>query len=110
MKLANIPTGVADWMTLPPSSQPGQSGNATVRTRQLGDIQVRLIHYSADYVADHWCTKGHIVFVVSGEVLIEHQCGRTFSLKQGMTYHVSDQDGDGHRLSSEAGASLFIVE
>ena len=110
MKLAKIPAGVTDWTTVPPSSRPGQSGSASVRTRQLGDVQLRLVHYSADYVADHWCTKGHIVFVVAGEIVIEHQNGPTFSVKQGMSYHVSDHDGGSHKLSSQAGASLFIVD
>ena len=43
-------------------------GVATWRTRQFGDIRVRLVEYSPGYVADHWCEKGHILFCVEGEL------------------------------------------
>jgi hypothetical protein len=104
-----MPPSYTDWTTVPSHVREGRSGNATVRAQQFGGVRLRLIQYSADYAGD-WCAKGHIVFVVAGEVVIEHQNGPTFSLKQGMTYHVSDQDGGSHRLSSHAGASLFIVD
>ena len=104
-----MPASFTDWMTIPPYVRPGHSGNATVRTQQFGNIQLRLIQYSSGY-AGRWCSKAHIVFVVAGEIMIEHQNGPTFSVKQGMSYHAPDQDGGGHRLSSQAGASLFIVD
>ncbi|MFZ3201759.1 MAG: DHCW motif cupin fold protein [Candidatus Acidiferrales bacterium] len=104
-----MPASFTDWVTIPPDVRPGRLGNATVRAQQFGGVRLRLIQYSAAY-AGNWCVKGHIVFVVAGEVVIEHQSGPTFSLKQGMSYHVTDQDGGGHRLSSQAGASLFIVD
>ena len=76
----------------------------------MGDIQVRLVSYSANYISDHWCGKGHIVFVVSGAVTIEHQDGRQYEMTAGMSYHVGDNDPARHRLVSSAGASIFIVD
>jgi hypothetical protein len=110
MKLSNLPTGVTDWASLPASSQPGASGAATVRGRQLGDVQIRLVAYSAGYEADHWCHKGHILFVSAGSLAIEHRDGRRFELSAGMSYHVADDDPAPHRLTSEVGASAFIVD
>jgi quercetin dioxygenase-like cupin family protein len=108
MKLANLPTGVTDWAQLPETTHPGESGTATARVRQCGEIQLRLVEYSAGYLADHWCHKGHIVFVVAGRLTIEHQ-GAANTLTAGMTYHVADNDGPPHRLRSESGATIFIV-
>ena len=31
----------------------------------------RLVDYSTNYVADDWCHKGHIVFVVAGQLANE---------------------------------------
>lgn len=110
MKLTGLPTGVTDWSALDASSQPGATGTAVVRGRHVGDIQLRLVAYSADYEADHWCAKGHIVFIVSGAATIEHEDGRRYELSAGMTYHVSDDERVPHRLSSREGASVFILD
>jgi len=108
--LNNFPIGVTDWSQLPVAVFPGESGTATIRARQLGDTQLRLVVYSANYVADHWCHKGHIVFVVSGQLAVEHQHGPSYSLTPGTSYHVADDDGPSHRVRSENGATIFIID
>jgi hypothetical protein len=110
MKLANLPVGITDWSQVPASVHPGTSGTATERARQLGEIQLRLVEFSAGYLADSWCPKGHLVFVVAGVVTIEHQDGRKYALAPGMSYHVADDDGPPHRALSEVGATIFIVD
>ena len=110
MKLTDLPTGMMDWSTLDASSERGATGSATIKGRQFGDLQLRLVTYSAGYAADHWCGKGHIVFVVSGAATIEHEDGRRYELSAGMAYHVSDDERAPHRLSSRDGASVFILD
>ena len=110
MKLTDLPTGVTDWSTLDASSQRGETGSATIKSRQLGDLQLRLVSYSAGYLADHWCHKGHIVFVIAGSAIIEHEDGRCYELSAGMAYHVSDNERAPHRLTSHEGASVFILD
>jgi len=110
MKLSELPTGLIDWSNAPASSHSGASGTAAVRARQLGDIQIRLVAYSAGYAADHWCHKGHILFVVSGSVTIEHADGRRYEAAAGTSYHVPDDDSAPHRLNTDEGASVFIVD
>jgi hypothetical protein len=110
MNLVNLPAGITDWSGVPASVHPGASGTATMRTRRFGDIQLRLVVYGANYVADHWCHKGHIVFVVAGKLSIEHQMGLTYTLTTGTSYHVADDEGPPHRVLSENGATIFIVD
>jgi len=110
MKLADLPTGVTEWSSLSAVSQAGATGMATIRSRQFGDMQLRLVTYSPGYLADHWCHKGHIVFVVEGTATIEHEDGRRYELVAGTTYHVPDGERAPHRLSSREGASVFILD
>jgi hypothetical protein len=110
MNLNNFPVGVTDWSQIPASVSSGETGTTKMRTRELGNIQLRLVEYSAQYVADHWCHKGHIVFVVSGRLVIEHLGGATYALTQGTSYHVPDGDELPHRVCSADGATIFVVD
>ena len=79
------------------------------RTRQFGELRVRLVDYTPGYLADHWCSKGHILFCVSGELETELEDGRRYVLTPGMSYQVAD-GAEPHRSRTVAGATLFIVD
>lgn len=68
-----------------------------------------MVEYSAGYVADHWCSKGHILFCLAGELHTQLEDGRTFTLKPGMSYQVADNPGP-HRSSTTSVAKLFVVD
>ncbi len=110
MRLESFPADATEWSGLPTSLHPGESGVATMRTRRLGEIQLRLVEYSAGYLADHWCGKGHIVFVLEGHLVIEHQDGPAYALTAGMSYHVADSESRPHRVRSQNGGTIFIVD
>ena len=110
MKLLDLPCGMIDWSRIPANTQPGETGTATARTRTFGDIQLRLVEYSAGYLADHWCDMGHILLVTAGALTIEHRDGARYDLAAGMTWHVADNGAPGHRVISETGATAFIVD
>ena len=110
MNLNNFPVGITDWSQISESVHPGASGTAAVHSHQLGDIQLRFVVYSPNYVADHWCHKGHIVFVIAGQLVIEHQHSLTYKLMPGMSYHVADDDEPPHRVISDNGATIFIID
>ena len=109
MILSDIPFAVTDWNSIQPTEHPGDTGTAWWRTLQLGDIRVRLVEYSANYRADHWCEKGHILLCLSGKLETELSDGRVFKLRAGMSYQVADGTAP-HRSSSPTGAKLFIVD
>jgi len=69
-----------------------------------------MIEYTAGYLADHWCDRGHVLFVLAGELLTELKDGRTFLLTEGMSYQVSDFGDAAHRSSTRTGVRLFIVD
>lgn len=110
MRLDNIAAGVTDWSCVPESAHQDASGTVRARTVPFGEIQLRLIEFSTDYVAQEWCSKGHIVFVVTGELTIEHQNGQRYALGPGMSYQVGDNGGPPHRVRSQSGARVFVVD
>lgn len=109
MRLSAIPFATTDWSSVDSTEHKGESGVATWRTRQFGEIRVRMVEYSAGYVADHWCTKGHILLCVDGQLETELKDGRVFTLRPGMSYQVAD-DAEPHRSRTHVGATLFIVD
>jgi hypothetical protein len=109
MKLSGIPFGTTDWSTVERTEHRGERGVAHWRTRHFGDIRVRMVEYSAGYLADHWCEKGHILLCLAGRLDTELADGRTFVLTPGTSYQVAD-GAEPHRSSTDAGATLFIVD
>ncbi|UZJ57780.1 DHCW motif cupin fold protein [Pseudomonas sp. KU26590] len=109
MKLTAIPFGTTDWSKLEAVAHPGETGTALWRTCQFGDVRVRMVDYCPGYLADHWCSKGHILLCLDGQLDTELEDGRTFTLTPGMSYQVAD-NAEAHRSSSAVGARLFIVD
>ncbi|HZW50475.1 MAG TPA: DHCW motif cupin fold protein [Rudaea sp.] len=109
MQIPNTPFGTTDWSQIPPTERRGERGCAYWRTLNFGSIRVRMVEYTPGYLADHWCTKGHILLCTAGELRTELEDGRTFLLTAGMSYQVGD-DAEPHRSSTDCGATLFIVD
>ena len=109
MKIADLPFGTVDWNAVEPTAHSGQTGQAQWRTRHFGDVRVRMLEYSAGYRADHWCSKGHFILCLEGELETELADGRRFILRPGMSYHVAD-GAEPHRSSTQLGAKLYVID
>jgi quercetin dioxygenase-like cupin family protein len=109
MQIPTLDFTTTDWTTIPATEHPGVHGNATWRTQNFGDIRVRMVEYSAGYLANHWCQKGHVVLCLEGELETELSDGKIFLLRPGMSYFVGDGDPP-HRSRTNTGAKLFIVD
>jgi len=72
-------------------------------------LRIRVVEYSAGYLADHWCQKGHIVHCLEGSFTTEQENGEPVVLEKGMTYVVSDEMSS-HRSVSESGVKLLIID
>jgi quercetin dioxygenase-like cupin family protein len=109
MQIPTIPFGTTDWSAVERTEHKGETGVAHWRTRNFGDIRVRLVEYSPGYLADHWCVKGHILLCLEGELRTELADGREFVLTPGVSYQVGD-NAEAHRSYTKVGAKLFIVD
>ncbi|RPI06165.1 MAG: hypothetical protein EHM64_04075 [Ignavibacteriae bacterium] len=109
MIMKNIPFEATEWSEITPERHAGETGYALWKVRQCGDIRVRVVEYSADYKADHWCSKGHILFCLEGAMTTQLKDGRSIELRKGMSYQVED-DNYPHSSTTKNGAVLFIVD
>jgi hypothetical protein len=109
MQMTDIPFGTTDWSSVEVTEHKGETGMAYWRTRNFGGIRVRLVEYSPGYLADHWCSKGHILLCLEGELHTELADGRMSVLTPGMSYQVAD-NAEAHRSFTSKGAKLFIVD
>lgn len=105
----HIPFHTTDWETMPVTEHPGTTGMAYWKTLSFPNLRVRMVTYSPGYQADHWCEKGHIIYCINGEITSKLADGRSFVLKAGMSYQVSD-NASSHCSYTETGATLFIVD
>ncbi len=110
MKLPKLPFTVTDWNKVPITEHPGEHGKALWRSFTTDDLRVRIVEYTPGYLADHWCDRGHVLYVLEGELDTELRDGRTFRLTAGMSYQVSDFGDEAHRSSTKTGVKLFIVD
>ena len=109
MQINHFPFQIVDWDTIEKINHAGTTGVSIWKTYMMNNIRVRMVEYSENYLADHWCHKGHIIFCVEGEMETELKDGRKLLLSKGMTYHVGD-DSEAHRSSTRNGCKLFIVD
>lgn len=109
MNIQGVPFCTTDWSSIEPTIHPGVTGEAIWHTFEMGNIRVRMVEYTPGYLADHWCSRGHVLLVLEGELVTELQDGRVFTLTPGMSYQVAE-DISPHRSHTEKGAKLFIVD
>ena len=98
MRMTNIPFGITDWSAVAETHHSGESGEALWRTQQFGDIRVRLVRYSAGYLADHWCDKGHILFCLEGDLTTELRDGRVVVERGQRIWHGGGGSEDFERI------------
>lgn len=109
MQISDIPFGTTDWSTVPRTEHKGETGLATWQTCHFGNIRVRMVEYSPGYESDHWCSKGHVLLCIEGELETTLEDGRVFVLTPGVSYQVAD-GAEPHRSRTRNGAKLFIVD
>ncbi|HEV8512223.1 MAG TPA: DHCW motif cupin fold protein [Cyclobacteriaceae bacterium] len=106
---SDVKFATTDWSNIAEERHEGTTGHAVWKVQHFGDIRVRMVEYSENYLADHWCDKGHIIFCVEGSMITELKDGRKIELNKGMSYQVGD-NADSHRTYSKNGVKLFIVD
>lgn len=104
-----IPFLAIDWEQIEKTEHKGETGTSFWQTIYKDGLRMRIVSYSPNYSADHWCSKGHIVYCLEGSFISELANGEQTVLTAGMTYIVSDELST-HRSFSENGAKLLIID
>lgn len=109
MTTDNIPFQTINWKQIAATEHKGETGTAYWQTIEFAGLRIRMVTYSAGYLADHWCQKGHIVHCLAGAFVSELENGESVTLTEGMSYVVSDEMSS-HRSISEEGVKLLIID
>jgi hypothetical protein len=109
MRIEDVAFCTTDWDKVPVSEHAGETGSAFWRTLEIGNIRVRMVEYTPGYRADHWCSRGHVLLVLAGELVTELADGRRVVLTPGTSYQVAE-NAEPHRSETTIGAKLFIVD
>ena len=109
MSHKNIPFQTINWTGIPKVEHKGETGTSYWQTLQFEGLRIRIVEYTKDYLADHWCEKGHIVHCLEGEFVSELKDGSIHKMTKGMTYVVTDELSS-HRSASENGVKLLIID
>ncbi len=107
--MLSIPFSTFNWANVIKIEHKGETGTSIWQTIQLDNLRIRIVEYSKNYLADHWCQKGHIVHCLEGEFISELDNGDKFIMTKGMTYVVSDERST-HRSLSTVGVKLLIID
>jgi hypothetical protein len=104
-----IPFQTIDWSSIENVTIKGETGFAVAKTVQMNGLRIRLVEYSTNYLADHWCQKGHIVHCLKGAFITELSTGEIIKLTQNESFVVSD-DLSSHLTYSHLGSTLLIID
>jgi len=110
MKMPAIPFTVTDLARLPKTVHPGEAGTASWQTWEGEGLRVRLVRFSEGYKADHWCGRGHILYVLEGELFVRLKDGRERRLTAGMSFQSGNDEANPHLVHTGAGATVFIAD
>lgn len=110
MKLPAMPFTALDWMAMPADQIAGERGSALERRFEQDGLRVRVVDYGPGYVADHWCDRGHVLYLISGDMTVVLKDGRESRLTPGRGFCVSDFGDSAHMVLSENGCRAFIVD
>lgn len=109
MNIDAYPFQTFDWNSIPVTTRAGETGFVSSQIVMVGNIRIRKVIYSPNYKADHWCSKGHIMYCIEGEMQTELDSGAVWTLSAGMSYIVGD-NCEAHRSSTSIGCTLFVVD
>ena len=105
----NIPFQVINWQSVERVEHKGETGTSFWQTIEIDGLRIRVVEYSAGYLADHWCQKGHVIYCLEGEFINELEDGSKSVMSAGTSYVVSDGLSS-HRSTSVNGAKLLIID
>lgn len=110
MKILNVPFTVTDWSRVPAVEHSGETGTSYWRTVEDGNVRARIVEYSPGYRADHWCARGHVLWIIEGELTIGLKDGRTHEMKKGMSFQAGDDEANPHLARTTTGATVFLID
>lgn len=109
MDILNLENVDIKWDDIVTERIEGETGYVVSKTKEIGNIRIRHQAFSADFKADHWCEKGHILLVLNGVLIIEFKDGSSVDVTKGNSYVLGD-NVQAHKAITLAETEVFIVD
>jgi hypothetical protein len=110
MKLPAVPFTFTDWSQVEAVEHKGETGTSYWWTYERDGLRVRLVEYSPDFRSDHWCARGHVLFLLEGELSIELRDGRRITMTPATSFQAGDDEDNPHLAFTDTGAKVLIVD
>jgi hypothetical protein len=110
MELPEMPFTFTDWNRVEPEVHPGETGSSRWRIFERNGLRVRVVEYSPGFRSDHWCPRGHVLFVLKGRLTIELKDGAVFEMPALTGFQAGNDKENPHLASTVGGATVFIVD
>ncbi len=110
MNLPAVPFTFTDWSQVEAVEHLGETGTSYWWVYEQGGMRVRVVEYSPGYRADHWCGRGHVLFMLEGELSIELRDGRRITMTPATSFQAGDDEDNPHLAFTETGAKVLIVD
>ena len=83
---------------------------ARFKVFRSGSKQIRLLEFTSEFIEPDWCEKGHIGFVVKGEIEIDFR-GSIVRYPEASGLFIPAGSASGHKARSVTPAALlFLIE
>lgn len=92
---------------------PWQTSPAGVRfkVQRVGANQLRLLEFTRDLDHPHWCTTGHVGYILDGEMEVEFATGAVvFRAGDGLAIPPGDAEKHRPRALSDRVRMIFVEE
>ena len=109
MLIPNIENTVINWDQVPSERVNGITGFVDSKSVMFTSFSIRRLHFSKNYEADHWCEKGHLIFVISGELIIEQKNDKLMKVQEGNSLVLGD-DVSLHKAKTEMPSVIIIID
>lgn len=110
MKINKSAFSKIDWSNIIPTREAGSNGISFSKTVEIGSFRLTMVDYSSGFEANKWCSKGHILLVLDGEVGIKMKDGTLHLLTSDKSINLPDDLSNPHFIYSEKGGKVFMVD
>lgn len=98
-----------DWATIPAERLNGTTGYVISHTLDLATCRIRRLTFSEQYEADHWCEKGHIIYVLKGTLIIEYKEGTLIHIPEHNSLILGDHISS-HKVRTVIKTDVLIID
>lgn len=98
-----------NWESVPDETFSGVSGFVVSKAVTFENFRIRQLSFSENYEADHWCEKGHVIYVIDGELLIEYKDQPSVFVSKGSSLILGDNIS-WHKAKTRITTLVLIID